>query len=121
DDDTLIKYIDRFLMFYIRTADRLQRTSVWMDNLEGGIEYLREVVMEDSLGIAAELEQQMAHIVDTYACEWQATLQDPKKLQRFRQFVNSDQPDSGVVFVQEREQIRPARSEERLRLVAVAK
>ncbi len=121
DDDTLIKYIDRFLMFYIRTADRLQRTSVWMDNLEGGIDYLREVVMEDSLGIAAELEQQMAHLVATYACEWQATLQDPKKLQRFRQFVNSDQPDSGVVFVQEREQIRPARAEERLRLVAVAK
>ena len=121
DDDTLIKYIDRFLMFYIRTADRLQRTSVWLDNLEGGIEYLRKVVIEDTLGIAAELEQQMAYIVQTYACEWQATLQDPEKLQRFRQFVNSDQPDSGVVFVQERQQIRPARAEERLRLVAVAK
>ena len=121
DDDTLISYIDRFLMFYIRTADRLQRTSVWMENLEGGIEYLREVVIEDSLGIAAELETQMSYIVDTYACEWQATLQDPIKLQRFRQFVNSDEPDNGVVFVQEREQIRPARTDERLRLVAVAK
>ena len=62
DDETLIKYIDRFLMFYIRTGERLQRTSVWMDNLEGGIDYLREVVIEDSLGIAAELEQQMALI-----------------------------------------------------------
>ena len=121
DDATLIRYIDRFLMFYIRTADRLQRTSVWMDNLEGGIEYLREVVIEDTLGIALELEQQMRHIVDTYVCEWQATLENPEKLRRFRQFVNSDQQDSGVVFVQEREQIRPARVDERLRLVAVAK
>jgi len=120
DDTTLIKYIDRFLMFYIRTADRLQRTSTWMDNLEGGIDYLREVVIEDKLGLAAELEAQMAHVVQTYACEWKATLEDPEKLKRFRQFVNTDEQDSGVVFVQEREQIRPARPEERLRLVAVA-
>jgi nitrite reductase (NADH) large subunit len=120
DDATLIQYIDRFLMFYVRTADRLQRTSTWMDNLEGGIDYLREVVIEDSLGIAAELEQQMAQVVGTYACEWQATLNDPQKLKRFRQFVNSDESDSGVVFVQEREQIRPAKQDERLRLVAVS-
>jgi len=120
DDATLIKIIDRFLMFYIRTADRLQRTSTWMDNLEGGIDYLRQVVIEDSLGIAAELEAQMSHIIQTYVCEWQATLDDPQKLQRFREFVNSDVPDSGVVFVQERQQIRPARPEERLQLVEVA-
>ena len=121
DDESLIRYIDRFLMFYIRTADRLQRTSVWMDNLEGGIDYLRQVVIEDSLGIGAELEAQMAHIIGTYQCEWQATLADPEKLKRFRQFVNSDQPDSGVVFVRERQQVRPARAEERLRLISVAK
>jgi len=119
DDATLISYIDRFLMFYIRTADRLQRTSVWMDNLEGGIDYLRQVVIEDSLGIAAELEAQMRHVIRTYACEWKTTLDDPQKLQRFRQFVNSDEPDNSVVFVREREQIRPARPEERPRLVAV--
>jgi nitrite reductase (NADH) large subunit len=121
DDATLITYIDRFLMFYVRTADKLQRTSVWMDNLEGGIDYLQEVVIEDKLGIATELEQQMSLIVDTYECEWRATLQDPEKLRRFRQFVNSEEDDSGVVFVQERQQIRPARSDERLRLVAGAK
>tara|TARA_R110001592_G_scaffold363393_1_gene687318 strand:+ start:174311 stop:176836 length:2526 start_codon:yes stop_codon:yes gene_type:complete len=121
DDDTLIRYIDRFLMFYIRTADRLQRTSVWMDNLEGGIDYLRQVVIEDSLGIAAELETQMAHVIATYECEWKATLADPEKLKRFRQFVNSDESDSGVVFVKERQQIRPARPEERLRLVSGTK
>ena len=121
DDDTLIRYIDRFLMFYIRTADRLQRTSVWMDNLEGGIDYLRDVIIEDSLGIAAELEAQMEHVAGTYACEWKAAIEDPEKRKRFRQFVNSDEPDSGVVFVRERDQVRPAKQEERLRLVASAK
>ena len=108
-------------MFYIRTADRLQRTSVWMDNLEGGIDYLRQVVIDDSLGIAEELEAQMAHVIATYECEWKATLADPQKLKRFRQFVNSDESDSGVVFVKERQQIRPARPEERLRLVSGTK
>ena len=120
NDETLIRYIDRFLMFYIRTADRLQRTSTWMDHLEGGIDYLREVVIEDSLGIAAELEAQMNHIVGTYQCEWKTTLEDPAKLKRFRSFVNSEESDAGVVFVKEREQIRPAKAEERLRLVASA-
>lgn len=118
DDEMLVQYIDRFLMFYIRTADRLQRTSTWMDNLEGGIEYLREVVIDDRLGIAQELEAQMAHIVGSYACEWKTSLEDTEKMKRFRQFVNSDATDSSVVFVQERQQIRPARPEERLRLVA---
>jgi len=120
DDETLIRYIDRFLMFYVRTADRLQRTATWMDNLEGGLNYLRAVVIDDSLGIAADLEAQMQHIVDTYACEWKAAVEDPDKRKRFRQFVNSDEPDSGVVFVKEREQNRPARPDERLRLVASA-
>ncbi len=67
-------------MFYIRTANRLQRTSTWMDNLEGGVAYLRQVVLEDSLGIGEELEQEMARIVDSYQCEWQTTLDDPQRL-----------------------------------------
>ena len=41
DEDTLIKYIDRFLMFYIRTADRLQRTCAWLEAVDGGIEHLK--------------------------------------------------------------------------------
>lgn len=121
DDVTLIRYIDRFLMFYIQTADRLQRTSTWMENLEGGLDYLREVVIEDSLGIAAELEQQMSHIVGTYQCEWKAALEDEEKLKRFRSFVNSDEPDPNIVFVKERGQIRPATEEERPALIAVAR
>jgi nitrite reductase (NADH) large subunit len=113
DDETLIRYIDRFLMLYIRTGDRLQRTSVWLENLEGGIDYVRRAVCEDSLGIGAELEADMQRFVDSYACEWKQAIESPEILRRFRHFVNSDEPDSGVVFVAEREQIRPARPEER--------
>jgi len=118
DDETLIKYIDRFLMFYVRTADRLQRTSVWMDNLEGGLEYLQKVVIEDSLGIGAELEDQMNNIVDTYQCEWKTTIEDPEKLKRFRQFVNSEAEDREIIFVEERGQPRPATEEERQQILA---
>jgi nitrite reductase (NADH) large subunit len=113
DDRKLVQFIDRFLMFYVRTADRLQRTSVWLENLEGGIEYLRKVVCEDSLGIAAELEAAMQKHVASYECEWKKALETPEILKRFRHFVNSDEPDRNVVFVAERGQIRPAREDER--------
>jgi nitrite reductase (NADH) large subunit len=113
DDSTLVRFIDRFLMFYIRTADRLQRTAPWLENLEGGIDYLRQVVCEDSLGIGAELEADMQRFVDSYECEWKKAINDPETLKRFRHFVNSDEPDANVVFVAERGQIRPARPDER--------
>jgi len=116
-DDMLIKYIDRFLMFYIRTADRLQRTSVWRDNMEGGLEYLQSVIIDDKLGIGDELEKEMQVVIDNYQCEWKSTVDDPEKLKRFRTFVNSDQSDSSVVFVKEREQIRPANEDEVVRIV----
>ena len=114
DRATLIRYIDRFLMFYIRTADRLQRTSTWRDNLEGGLEYLQQVVCEDKLGIGAELEADMARVIAAYECEWKKAIEDPATLKRFRHFVNSDATDSNVVFVQERGQIRPATRAERI-------
>ena len=113
DKETLIKYIDRVLIFYVRTADRLQRTSVWMENMEGGLDYLKAVVIDDRLGICAELERQMQYIIDTYQCEWKTTIADENKLKRFRHFINSDQPDDHVVFVEERGQIRPANEFER--------
>ncbi|GGO87522.1 nitrite reductase large subunit [Marinobacterium nitratireducens] len=113
DRETLIRYIDRFLMFYIKTGDRLQRTSVWMDNLEGGLDYLREVIIEDSLGLGDELEAQMQQIIGTYECEWKKTLEDPEALKRFRPFVNADASDDNVVFVMERDQIRPATAAEK--------
>jgi nitrite reductase (NADH) large subunit len=113
DSDTLIRYVDRFLMFYIRTADRLQRTSVWLENLEGGLDYLKQVVIEDRLGIAAELETDMARIIGSYECEWRKAINDPQTLKRFRHFVNSDRSDDNVVFINERGQIRPASRSER--------
>lgn len=113
DTETLIKYIDRFLMFYVRTADRLQRTSTWFENLEGGLDYLKEVIIDDRLGICEELEAQMQHVVDTYQCEWKTAISDKEKLKRFRQFVNSEKDDVNVVFVEERGQVRPATEEEK--------
>ncbi|MBS0986112.1 nitrite reductase large subunit NirB [Acetobacter thailandicus] len=108
DSETLVKYIDRFLMFYIRTADKLQRTSVWREGLEGGLEYLKDVIIHDSLGICGELEQQMQHVVDTYHCEWKDALTDQEKLKRFRTFVNDSRPDPNIRTVPERDQVKPA-------------
>jgi len=113
DHDTLIRYIDRFLMFYIRTADRLQRTSTWRDNLEGGLDYLKSVVIDDKLGVGAELEAEMQHVVDTYEDEWKKAVTDPETRKRFRHFVNSDLRDDNLVFLEERGQVRPATPEER--------
>jgi nitrite reductase (NADH) large subunit len=107
DEDTTLKYIDRFLMYYIQTADRLTRTATWLEKLEGGIEYLRDVVVHDRLGIASELEQQMQYLVDTYKCEWAEVVNDPVKRARFRHFANSPETDDNVLLVEERGQKRP--------------
>jgi len=108
DDETLIRYVDRILMFYVRTADRLQRTSVWMDNLEGGLDYLRQVVIEDSLGIAATLEAEMQRVVDSYQCEWRTTLADPSRRALFTTAVNGDGPDEAPPYHRVRDQRQPA-------------
>lgn len=113
DDDTLIRYIDRYMMYYIRTADRLQRTARWMEDLEGGLDHVREVVVDDSLGLGTDLEAAMARHIDSYEDEWAATLADPERLRRFRSFVNAPAtPDPSVMRVMERGQARPARPDE---------
>jgi nitrite reductase (NADH) large subunit len=111
--EELVRLIDRVLMFYVRTADRLQRTSTWRENLEGGLAYLQDVLQKDSLGLCAELEAQMQQVVDSYQCEWKTAVTDPETRKRFRSFVNSDKADENLLFVEERGQIRPARAEER--------
>jgi nitrite reductase (NADH) large subunit len=109
DTETLVRTIDRYLMFYIRTADRLQRTAAWIESLDGGLDYLRSVVVEDSLGIAAELDAAMARHVESYADEWRGVLEDPDRLSRFVSFVNAPGvPDPTISFSSERGQIRPA-------------
>jgi len=116
DSETLLKYIDRIMIFYIRTAEKLQRTSVWMESMEGGLDYLKSVVIEDKLSLNEELETQMSHLIDTYQCEWKSTIEDPEKLKRFRHFINSDKTDEKIEFVKQRGQIRPATKEEILEI-----
>jgi nitrite reductase (NADH) large subunit len=108
DTETLVRLVDRFLMFYIRTADRLQRTAAWIEAMEGGLDHLRDVIVNDSLGICADLEEAMAEHVATYADEWRGVLEDPEKLARFTSFVNAPGiPDPTVAFREERGQRVP--------------
>ena len=114
DTPTLVRTIDRVLMLYVFTADRLQRTAPWIEAMEGGLEHLRAVVMDDSLGLCAELDAAMERHVATYSDEWADTLADPERLARFTSFVNAPQtPDPSIAFVPERGQIRPARPDEK--------
>ncbi|MGA8257349.1 MAG: (2Fe-2S)-binding protein, partial [Nocardioides sp.] len=111
DTETLVRYLDRFLMYYIRTADRLQRTAPWVQSLEGGLERVREIVVDDALGLGSELEAAMSRHVDGYFDEWKATIEDPEKLKRFVSFVNApDVPDPHITFRSERDQQVPADS-----------
>jgi len=115
DTETLVRTIDRFLMYYVRTADRLQRTAPWVEEHEGGLDAIRSVVMDDSLGICDDLDVAMAAHVENYRDEWAATLADPEKLSQFVSFINS--PDSGdpdLVYVEERGQKRPASTDEKV-------
>lgn len=107
DEETVIRYVDRFLMYYIRTADKLTRTSVWIEKLEGGIEHVRNVVVNDSLNIAAELEADMQKLVDSYLCEWKDVVDNPEKRERFRHFAGQEKGDTAPDMVIEREQTYP--------------
>ncbi len=109
--EELITMIDRVLTFYVRTADRLQRTSVWMDNMEGGLDYLKQVVLEDSLNICTALDEQMTHVVETYQCEWKSTLENPSKLQRFRPYLNSNTASKALPYQRVRGQRIPLKQE----------
>jgi nitrite reductase (NADH) large subunit len=114
DDATLVRLVDRFLMYYVRTAERLERTSAWIERMAGGLDHVRDVVVDDVLGVADELEAQMEAHVDAYECEWRATLEDPERMRRFVTFVNAPEvADPTVVMVRQRGQHRPASPGER--------
>ncbi|MCA9267397.1 MAG: nitrite reductase small subunit NirD, partial [Planctomycetales bacterium] len=108
DEATAVRYIDRFLMYYIYTADKLTRTATWLEQSEGGLEHLKAVVIDDKLGICDELEQRMQHLVDTYKCEWKEVVENPDKRRLFRQFTNVEENEPAIEFVDERGQRRPA-------------
>ncbi|KAJ5158350.1 FAD-dependent pyridine nucleotide-disulfide oxidoreductase [Penicillium coprophilum] len=105
--EMVMPIIDRYLIFYIRTADKLQRTARWIENLPGGINYLKEVIVDDKLGICADMEKQMHELVDSYFCEWTETVKDPKRRKVFQQFANTDETVETVEVIQERSQQRP--------------
>ncbi len=108
DTETLIRTIDRFLMFYVRTADRLQRTAPWVEEMDGGLDHLRAVIVDDKLGICEDLDAAMAKHVGDYADEWRGVLEDPEKLAKFSSFVNAPgTPDPTISFRTERDQKVP--------------
>lgn len=106
--DDVVPILDRYLMFYMRTADKLQRTARWIENLPGGIKYLQEVILKDKLGICAELEKQMEELVGTFFCEWTEVLQSPEKMKQFSQFGNTRENVDSIDRVEDRGQHRPA-------------
>nr|WP_294943368.1 nitrite reductase large subunit NirB [uncultured Mucilaginibacter sp.] len=107
DSQTVIKYLDRFLMFYIKTADQLTRTATWLNKLDGGMSYLKNVIMNDSLGLAEQLEEEMQALVDTYHCEWKEVIESPTMRKRFSHFINApEEKDPNALFVPLREQVR---------------
>ena len=107
--DDVIPILDRYLAFYIRTADKLQRTARWIENMEGGIQYLKDVILHDKLGIAAELERQMEELVQSYFCEWTEVVKNPERRKGFIQFANTDENVVDTIEpVPERDQQRPA-------------
>ena len=108
DSEQCVRLIDRFLMFYIRTADKLMRTSVWLERLEGGIGHLRDVIVKDTLGLCVQLERDMRKLIEGYQCEWAAVVKDPLRRARFAHFANSAELDTSVKLVEERAQKRPA-------------
>lgn len=117
DEDTVLRYLDRYIMYYILTADRLERTAVWQQKLPSGkngggpIEHLKEVIIEDSLGICDELDRRMEYLVDTYHDEWAEVVKNPELRAKFKQFVNTDQTiDKNAMHEQidMRGQLRPA-------------
>ena len=107
DEATCIKYLDRFLMFYVKTADPLTRTATWLNKMEGGIAYLKTVVIDDALGMNTQWEADMENHVTTYECEWKAAIETPELRRRFTHFVNApEEKDPSVQFETMREQVK---------------
>lgn len=119
DRDTLLHYLDRFMMFYIRTGDRLQRTSLWLESMDGGIDYLRSVIVDNKLGLNTQLETELARLRAAVECEWTATVQDPQQQRHFSTFINSDRRDPLVQHINQRDQHRPAQPAERIAVTLI--
>jgi nitrite reductase [NAD(P)H], large subunit len=107
DKETCIKYLDRFLIYYIKTAGPLTRTSKWLASLDGGIEHLKEVIVEDTLGLGAQFEAEMQTLIDNYKCEWKEVVENPELRKQFKAFINKEEHDKTISFVGLRDQKMP--------------
>lgn len=108
-EELCFKYIDRVLMYYILTAKHLQRTAPWLAALEGGIDYLKKVVVDDSLAIGADLEALMERSRENVKCEWREVAYDDELQKQFRQFVNTSetQDSEQIEYIEMRGQMHP--------------
>ena len=112
EEDEAVRLIDRFLMYYIHTANPLERTARWFERYEGGLSALQAVLIDDTLGICESLEKDMDALVASYQCEWKEAIENPERLAHFSHFANDPAPDSEIRFIEERSQMRPADWEE---------
>ena len=108
DEAEATRLIDRFLMYYIHTANPLERTARWLERLDGGLDELRRVLIDDALGICESLEKDMAALVATYQCEWKGVVESPERQAMFAHYGNQEGADETLRFVEERGQKRPA-------------
>jgi len=108
DEAEATRLIDRFLMYYIHTANPLERTARWLERLEGGIDRLKAIVIDDCLEICESLEKDMAALVASYRCEWREVVENPERTRHFTHFSNDSASDPALRFIDERGQKRPA-------------
>jgi nitrite reductase (NADH) large subunit len=61
--------------------------------------------LNDSLGLAEQLEAEMQLLVDNYKCEWKEAVENPEIRKRFSHFVNAPaEKDPSIQFEPMREQ-----------------
>jgi len=68
DPDLVVTLTGRFMQYYRENAKWLERTYAFVPRV--GVDLLREVVVQDSLGIAADLDARMQAAIDNYQDPW---------------------------------------------------
>ena len=67
--DEVLKYMGRFIQYYREHGRYLERTYLFVERI--GIDTLRKILVEDSLGICAHLDADIQKAVDAYRDPWQ--------------------------------------------------
>ncbi|MBO0790365.1 MAG: NAD(P)/FAD-dependent oxidoreductase [Ktedonobacteraceae bacterium] len=66
-------YIGRFIQYYREHARYLERTYDFVERMR--VEYLRQILIEDSEGICQRLDEEMQATIDAYVDPWQEAAQ----------------------------------------------